>query len=176
MQEKICFKCGRKLPLSEFYKHQQMLDGHLNKCKECTKKDVKHNYEIKSSDVEWVEKERARGREKYHRLGYAHKSCNYKTRSICQFGSNISVCLRRAGYETKGLEAHHWNYNNPKSVLLLSRRAHKRIHQHISVNYQDKYCYTEDGKRIVSEEQAIAYFGSILKKYNIEEELEIINL
>jgi hypothetical protein len=34
---KRCITCGLEKPLSDYYKHPQMSDGHLSKCKECQK-------------------------------------------------------------------------------------------------------------------------------------------
>lgn len=172
---KKCFKCGRVLPIDQFYKHPKMADGHLNKCKECTKKDVHRDYEKKSQDEAWMEKERARGREKYERLSYSSKPWNNKTRTINPLEPNTAKDLKRKGIDTKGKEAHHWNYNEPKSVFLLSKKAHKRIHQYIVVNYDDKFCYTKEGEKLDTVDKAITYFKGILDKYGIDDNLELIN-
>ena len=42
---KKCFKCFVAQPLTEFYKHKAMGDGHLNKCKTCTRADVMQHRE-----------------------------------------------------------------------------------------------------------------------------------
>lgn len=57
---KTCFKCGDKLPLTEFYHHQGMSDGHLNKCKSCTKADTKEAKSKRKANLETITPEMAK--------------------------------------------------------------------------------------------------------------------
>lgn len=57
--EKECFKCGGVYPLSGFYKHPAMPDGHVNKCKECNKQDVRENRKTNIDYYRGYDKRRA---------------------------------------------------------------------------------------------------------------------
>ena len=48
---KVCSKCGRELPLSEFYKDKSRKDGVRYMCKSCRKELRKIRYETHKSDV-----------------------------------------------------------------------------------------------------------------------------
>ena len=147
IREKVCFKCGRLLPLEAFYSHPQTADGHLNKCKECTKKDVHAKYMENIEDQDFIERERKRGRAKWERLykGKKHTPAHSerKTRSFLE---------RRYGKFPEGVELHHWNYNYPHKVFVLSRRHHARLHKLIQFD-ADTQCFIYNSMVLLTKDE-----------------------
>ena len=159
---KRCFKCGLLLPLSEFYAHSRMGDGHLNKCKNCTKRDVHENYLKKIEEDAYVEKERARGREKYKRLGYKR----IKRDEYLNASKNARRDLKIG--KKNGIELHHWNYNKPKSVIPLNSRIHKQLHLLLKIDKSSKtFIVKETGEKLNTMKKHCDFIGKNFPLYTI---------
>ena len=144
---KKCFKCGARKPLSEFYEHSRMADGHLNKCKACTKVDVKARYrERYNNDPEWRERQRARGREKHHRLYKGRKRRVFrapprnKKKAATAVGNAVrdgrmvkptSCSCGRSDIPGREMHAHHEDYGDKYRVVWLCAKCHANVHYEI---------------------------------------------
>jgi hypothetical protein len=162
MDTKICFKCGKELPIGEFYKHTKMADGLLGKCKECTKSDVRRKYEENLGNPEYIEKERDRGRKKYHRL---YSGENYK-KPKHKFNKSAKSFLHRRGIETGENEVHHWNYSLANDVFILSRRAHKLVHKYITYD-SNTNCFLFNGTVLMTKKQHYEYMIKVFLENNV---------
>jgi hypothetical protein len=140
MITKICFKCNTEKSIDSFYKHPKMADGRLNKCKDCNKKDVRDNYDVKAQDMSFIEKERARSKEKYHRLNYKEKQKEWDSDKPWKSTSAYKNLRRDFNRKNKDIlkthDLHHWNYNNDylKDFIVIERFNHKRAHKLMTLN------------------------------------------
>lgn len=142
METKKCFKCSQVLPLDNFYKHPMMADGHVNKCKECNKKDIKGNYINNLSKDGFVEKERKRGRQKFHRLYKGTGKSNLEAnRNWIKKYPEKRAATTAAQHINKLLdERHHWSYNDEhfKDVIHLTTRDHAKAHRFLVYDQERK--------------------------------------
>ena len=149
MENKICFKCNKEKVIEEFYRHSEMADGRLNKCKDCAKKDVSENY-FKNRDY-YVKYDRSRlddpKRKKANReySRWLRKNdpervkryqLNYnKNKKKASTMVNNAVRDKRLKKEScivcgnKKSEGHHKDYTKPLEVIWLCRKHHGEIYR-----------------------------------------------
>ena len=174
--KKKCFKCNIEKSLDDFYIHKQMKDGHLNKCIQCAKKDVdEREKRLRSTDLNFIENEKIRAREKYHRLGYKdiHKQSfedkkitmskykklypeKYRAKSL---SGNIKIDI--------GLEKHHWSYMecDAKDIIPLSVSEHNKLHRHLFYD-QNVFMYRriDTMELLDTKEKHIKFYKSLSNK------------
>ena len=150
-QIKTCFKCNISKPLDEFYKHPAMADGHLNKCKECTKAENRENrnkrlYHYREYDRKrYVTNEDRRqvllnysktdAYKKSHAKANARFKKNYpqkinahaRVRSAILAGKLTKCPCEICGNNI--VQAHHEDYSKPLEVIWLCSKHHAWIHQ-----------------------------------------------
>jgi hypothetical protein len=149
MSRKACFKCGQVKNLTEFYKHPHMSDGRLNKCKECTKQDVRRNYRVNIEHYQGYERNRAMlphrvaSRKRYQRTSVGRAAVRRahaasRARYPEKIAANIMVSnairngkLIRLSCEVCGVkaQAHHDDYTKPLEVRWLCVKHHRAVHR-----------------------------------------------
>ena len=154
MKTKICFKCKREKSLKEFYKHNQMADGHLNKCKQCTKSDATNH---RWNNIEKVRQyDRNRGnlshritaRQTYQktqrgiaalnrgRLAYIKRNPEKDAAATIlnnriRDGKIIKPKICSHCGKTERIHGHHEDYSKPLDVEWLCSKCHKQKHKKI---------------------------------------------
>lgn len=135
---KTCFKCNSEKPIDQFYKHAGMADGHLNKCKACTKADVSKHRADNIDKVREYDRQRAK---LPHRVkAAAEQTRKWRDEDARRLKAHNAVAraLRNGTLNHKPCEwpgctredsyAHHEDYDKPLEVIFYCQPHHKKRH------------------------------------------------
>lgn len=131
--QKTCFKCSVEKPLGDFYKHPQMADGHLNKCKTCTKSDAR---QARQRRLDYYRAyDRARGnrqtleyRRAYRQGNPVKRHAQKAVRSALRTGKIARAESCKQCDAVGPLHGHHDDYAKPLEVRWLCPACHHSWH------------------------------------------------
>jgi len=138
---KTCFKCNLSQPLTEFYKHNAMADGYLNKCRTCTKKDANNHRSKNIEKIRQYDRERSKNPQRielhkeqtkmWRMVDKRRVKCHNAVARAIKSGELTRLPCSRCG-EVKSL-AHHENYDEPLNVVWLCQPCHKERHKEMRI-------------------------------------------
>lgn len=132
---KQCFKCLRSLPKEAFYRHPQMADGRLNKCKDCAKIDTRQWYALTRDARASYDLKRDRTAERRRQRQEAGKRHRQKHPDRAAARTAVSNAVKRGDLirqpcqlcgATKS-QAHHRDYSRPLDVEWMCFRCHREV-------------------------------------------------
>ncbi len=133
---KTCFKCGVEKTLDAFYKHSAMGDGHLGKCKECTKKDVRENRANKLDYYLQYDQQRSKTPERKQQAAKAFRNLRKNHPIKAKARASVSKAVESGKLHPlpcwicgEKAEAHHPDYSMPLDVVWLCFKHHREAHK-----------------------------------------------
>lgn len=160
---KACFKCEQAKPMSEFYRHSAMADGHLGKCKACCRADAAAN---RNANIErFREYDRKRGVLLKRKANVArnrdrliaenpnypteesrrHRAANpekYRARTAVNNAVRDGRLVRQPceGCGSRKVHAHHEDYSKPLDVRWLCAFCHGLAHRRANQTHREVAC------------------------------------
>lgn len=143
---KRCRECGVEKPLSEYYSATGMKDGHLNKCKVCTRRRITTHRNENLESIRDYDQKRRKGVVRVSNDTSAYRSKNpdkyrahNKVNNALRDGKITKPKLCESCSEEKRLNAHHWSYevSNWLDVEWLCTICHGEEHKRLRLIGKD---------------------------------------
>ncbi len=141
---KKCFKCGETKDLCEFYRHKEMADGYLGKCKDCAKMDVLTH---RNQNLDCIRAyDRERGKLSHRRRANTARTRKRRKENPSSYAAQTLLGNAvRSGRVVKSktctncggdgrINGHHRDYCKPLDVMWLCTVCHHKQHK-LEVNH-----------------------------------------
>lgn len=120
METKMCTKCNRELPLTEFHKDNREGRNYYSSCRECKAKYRRRN-KNRLLSTQYKRRERKREdlspkRKAWNKVYYALKTDKITKPNVCQ------ICGK-----AENIQAHHDDYSKPLDVTWVCQYCHVEL-------------------------------------------------
>jgi len=161
--KKNCPGCNTEKNITDFYSTART-------CKECVRKRTSaREKKLRETNPDWVEKEKERGREKYHRLGCKKPSSEKKAETIRRHKEKYpekyyaKIASQRMPKEKE--HRHHWSYNDKhfKDIIHLTNEEHSLLHRFMVYDQERKMYRNLKGVLLDSKDSHTSLLSTLTK-------------